>query len=207
MTARGSRGGWMAVAALAALAFAIGAAPAWGASGGANPKLSQLNAARLGPVRSGPVHSGTGIVQAVRPHGVVVRQLDGRKLFVGVGARTAVTVNGSPATLADLRPGFVVAFTARANGMALTLRASNPSGGAASTPKAGTVQSVSADAVVVTGPNGGTVTIAVAPRTKVVLNGSPVTIGEIAAGDRLVKVGGNASGQRPAHVLRFRRPG
>src|SRR5580765_1790024 len=124
MTARGSRGGWMAVAAVAALAFALGAAPAWGASGGANPTLSQLNAARLGPVRS-----GTGIVQAVRPHGVVVRQLDGRKFFIGVGARTAVSVNGSPATLADLRPGFVVAFTARSNGMAVTLRASNPSGG------------------------------------------------------------------------------
>jgi hypothetical protein len=197
----------MAVATVAALAFAFGAVPAWGASGGANPKPSQLNAARLGPVRSGPVHSGTGIVQAVRPHGVVVRQLDGRKLFVPIGARTAVSVNGSPATLADLRPGFVVAFTARARGVALTLHASNPSGGGASAPKAGAVQSVSGDAVVVAGPNGGTVTIAVAARTQVFLNGSPVTIGEIAAGDRLVKVGGDASGQRPARVLHFRRPG
>jgi hypothetical protein len=190
----------MAVAMIAA--FAFGAGPAWGASGDAKPKLSQLNAARLGPVRS-----GSGIVQAVRSHAVVVRQLDGRKLLVPVGARTAVSVNGSPATLGDLRPGFVVAFTRRARGVALTLRASDPSGGASSAPKAGTVQSVSGGAVVVTGPNGGTVTIAVAARTQVFLNGSPVTIGQIAAGDRLVKVGGDASGQRPARVLRFRRPG
>ena len=61
--------------------------------------------------------------------------------------------------------------------------------------------------MVVTAANGGTLTIAVAPRTQVSLNGSPVTIGQIAAGDRLTKVGGDASGQRPARVLRFRRPG
>ena len=59
------------------------------------------------------------------------------------------------------------------------------------------MQSVSADTVVVTDRNEGTVTIAVAPRTRVFLNGSPVTITEIAVGDRLVKVGGDASGQRP----------
>ena len=154
--------------AVAALAFALGAAPAWGASGGAKPKLSQFNAARLGRVRAA---SSTGIVQAVRPHGVVVRQLDGRKLFVGVGAphgrlreRIARDARRPPARvrgrvhLAGQRHG---PDAARVQPLRRHVDAAKP----------GTVQSISADAVVVTGPNGGTVTIAVAARTQVFLNG------------------------------------
>jgi len=202
MTVRGSRGVRVVVA-LLALALALAAAPAWGASGGANAKPAKLDAARLGPVRT-----GNGIVQAVRPHAVVVRLLDGRTLVVPVGPRTAVLVNGARAQLTDVRPGFVVMFKARARGAALTLRASGSAAGAGSTAaKPGTVQSVSPSSVVVTGQDGGTVTIAVGARTRVFLNNSPASITDITAGARLVKVGGDASGQRPARALRFRRPG
>lgn len=202
MTVRGSRGVRVVVA-LLALALALAAAPAWGASGGANARSAKLDAARLGPIRT-----GNGIVQAVRPHAVVVRLLDGRTLVVPVGSRTAVVVNGVRAQLTDVRPGFVVMFKARARGAALTLRASGSTAPAASTAsKPGTVQSVSASSVVVTGQNGGTATVAVGPRTRVFLDNSPAAITDITAGDRLVKVGGDATGQRPARVLRFRRPG
>ena len=185
------------VAALLALAFMLAASPAWGASGGASSRSHQLNAARLEPART-----GTGIVQAVRPHAVIVRQLDGRTLRVPVGPNTAVFVNGVRSSLSAVQPGFVVTFTARLIGPALKLRASDPNGGASAS-KPGTVQSVSADAVVVTGANGGTVTIAVAGRTRVFLNGGPVSLSDIAAGDRLVKVAGGV----PPRALRFRRPG
>jgi hypothetical protein len=190
-------------AVLAALAVALTATPAWGASGGAIPRLNQLNAARLGPIRS-----GNGIVQAVRAHAVVVRLLDGRTLVVPVGPRTVVVVNGASSSLTAVRPGFVVSYTGRAGRPALELRASGLSGsGPAPMPKAGTVQSVSGNAVVVTAPGGGTQTVRVGRRTQVFLNGSPVSISDIAAGDRLTKVRGDATGQRPARVLRFRRPG
>jgi hypothetical protein len=196
MTVRRSRGVGL-LAALLALALAVAAAPAWGASGDAQAKPQKLDAARSGPIRT-----GNGIVQAVRAHAIVVRMLDGRTIVVPVVPRTVVIVNGARSGLAGVQPGFVVSFTARAGGPALEVRAS---GGAPAAPKAGTVQSVSGSAVVVTAPGGGTQTIAVGGRTKVILNGSPVSIADIVAGDRLVKVGGDASGQRPARVLRFRR--
>ena len=191
------------MAVLLALALAVAATPAWGASGGAHARSSKLVAARPGPVRT-----GNGIVQAVRPHSVVVRQLDGRTIVVGVGPRTVVTVNGASAGLADVQPGFVVTFKARAGRPAIALRASGSTGGGGSTAtRPGTVQSVSSSGVGVTGPNGGTTTVAVGPHTRVFLNGSPASISDITTGDRLVKVRGDATGQRPARALRFRRPG
>src|SRR3954470_17340651 len=181
MTARGMRGAVTAV--LAAAVLACGAAPAWSAPGAPG---------------AGPARSGSGIVQEGRANAVVVRLLDGSVLRVRGGPRTAVGVTGTRAGVSALQPGFVVSFTVRQHGAALTLRASS---GAAPAPKGGTVQSVSGSAVVVSGANGGTVTIAVAPRTGVFLNDSPVGIGDIAAGDRLTKVNGNVSGGRPAKAL------
>ena len=208
MTARTARGGGVvmtvAVTLIAAISLAIAAAPApaWGASGGAKPRASLFDAARSVPNRA-----ITGIVQAVGAHAVLVRQLDGRSIRVPVGPRANVFVDGSPAQLSDLRAGFVVTISLK--GTRLVVRASNPgSTPAPSTAStAGIVQSVSSDAVVVTAANGGTVTIAVAAKTQVFLNDAPVSIGQIAAGDRLVKVGGGGGGRKPAHVLRFRRPG
>jgi hypothetical protein len=200
MTARGTRGVGL-IAALAAATLALAAAPAWGASArgvsesaGANaPRTAKLNAARLGPVRK-----GNGIVQGVRAHALVVRLLDGQKLVVPVGPRTAVFVNGVRSSLDQITPGSVVTFVARAAGAAVEVRARSVSA-ASPTPAATVVQSVSADAVVVTRPNGATVTIPVRPRTRVFLNGSPVTIADVRPGDVLGKVG--------ARALRFRRPG
>jgi hypothetical protein len=201
MTARGSRGVVLAAAALAA--FALAAAPAWAASGGARPSAGQALAARLGPIRS-----GNGIVQAVRAHAVVVRLLDGRRLVVPVGPRTVVVVNGLRSSLAAVQPGFVVSFTDRDRRPAINLRANGPSSGNGSTAaKPGSVQSVSGGAVVVAAAGGGTTTVAVGARTQVFLNGAPAPISAIAVGDRLVKVRGDATGRRPAHALRFRRPG
>src|SRR5262245_3034250 len=102
MTARNARGGGVVttvvVTLVAAISLAIAAAPAWGASGGAKPQTSLFDAARSGPKRS-----ITGIVQAVGPHAVLVRQLDGRSIRVPVGPRANVFVDGSPAQLSDLR--------------------------------------------------------------------------------------------------------
>src|SRR5262245_23899862 len=127
MTARGSRGVGLVVA-LVALALAVTAAPAWGASGGALAKPHKPGAARPGPIRT-----GNGIVQAVRAHAVVVRLLDGRTVVVPVGARTVVLVDGARSSLSAVTPGFVVSFTGRSGRPALSLRASGPTGGGGST--------------------------------------------------------------------------
>lgn len=48
-----------------------------------------------------------GIVQSVAERSLVLRALDGAELTVPVGPATRVRVNGLPATLVEIRPGFV----------------------------------------------------------------------------------------------------
>jgi hypothetical protein len=48
-----------------------------------------------------------GIVQSVTPATVVLRALDGVDLEVAIDPGTRIRLNGLPATLADIRPGFV----------------------------------------------------------------------------------------------------
>ena len=48
-----------------------------------------------------------GIVQSVTPSAVVLRALDGVDIEVAIGPGTRIRVNGLPATLADVRPGFI----------------------------------------------------------------------------------------------------
>ena len=58
-----------------------------------------------------------GIVQSVTPTVLVLRGLDGVDVEVPLGPRTRVRLNGLPATIADIRPGFVadtVRFGSRA---------------------------------------------------------------------------------------------
>jgi hypothetical protein len=48
-----------------------------------------------------------GIVARIRPSEIVLLELDGSKVRIPVGRQTIVTVDGKPATLADLRRGEV----------------------------------------------------------------------------------------------------
>ena len=48
-----------------------------------------------------------GIVQSVTPSAVVLRALDGVDVEVAVGPGTRIRLNGLPAALTDIRPGFV----------------------------------------------------------------------------------------------------
>jgi hypothetical protein len=48
-----------------------------------------------------------GIVQSVTPSAVVLRALDGSDVEVRIGPLTRVRLNGLPAALTDVRPGFV----------------------------------------------------------------------------------------------------
>jgi hypothetical protein len=202
MTAWGTRG--VGVLAVLMAATALAATPALGATGGAGAgAASQVLAA----ARPGPAQKGTGIVQAVRPHAVLVRQLDGRLVRVPVGPRTVVIVNGVRSSLAAVRPGYVVTFALRARGAAKTVNALDPSARAGAASKPGTVQSASPASVVVTDWNNGTATVSVTDGTRVYLDGARVAIVDIQVGDRLVNAAAKIGRPQPPRVLRFRRPG
>jgi len=64
-----------------------------------------------------------GIVQSVTPSTVVLRALDGADVQVAIGPHTRIRLNGRPAALADIRPGFVAETVGRGANPALRLRA------------------------------------------------------------------------------------
>jgi hypothetical protein len=64
-----------------------------------------------------------GIVQSVAPDGVVLRALDGTEITVPLVAETRYQVNGRPATIAEIRPGFVAEVVTSGSGAAIVVRA------------------------------------------------------------------------------------
>lgn len=64
-----------------------------------------------------------GIVQSVSPSAVVLRGLDGVDVAVAIGPATRIRLNGLPATLADVRPGFVAETVRDGGNPAVRLRA------------------------------------------------------------------------------------
>ena len=64
-----------------------------------------------------------GIVQSVTPSAVVLRALDGVDVQVAIGPGTRVMLNGRPAALSDIRPGFVAETVRRGAHPAVRLRA------------------------------------------------------------------------------------
>jgi hypothetical protein len=64
-----------------------------------------------------------GVVQSAGPSSLVLRALDGVELVVPVGPETRVRLNGLPAILADIRPGFVAETVRDGTGPAVRVRA------------------------------------------------------------------------------------
>jgi hypothetical protein len=68
-----------------------------------------------------------GVVQALSSTGVSVKRLDGSSVSVPVDRNTKVTIDGKPARLTDVRPGFVLSATWQSGKPATTLRFVRPS--------------------------------------------------------------------------------
>jgi hypothetical protein len=186
--------------ALAALVLAVSPAVAFGAPGGDRPNgHGHVPHRGQGPgqQQAGSAH---GIVQSVAPRAVVLKELDGSTVSVPVAPSTRVFVNGARAALGAVEPGFVASASWRTGRPASELQTFDPSASIA------VVQSVSASAVVVTDSGGSTITIHVAPRTRVLVDGKPAPLSAVAPGDELV-AGPGGPGGRPASELRFLRPG
>jgi hypothetical protein len=186
-------------AAVAALVLALAPATALAAHGDPGKGKPDAGQAHGQPASAQPAGSANGIVQSVSARAVVVRELDGSTVTVPVAGSTRIFVDGGHASLADVGPGFVASASWKAGRAAAELEAFAPSASVA------VVQSVSDRAVVVSQAGGSTTTIRVTPRTRVLLDGRPVPLRTVQAGDTLVLAAG--AGAKPAAELRFLRPG
>lgn len=99
-----------------------------------SPALADRGKSSGNNTPSGNSHSGNssapvsvqGVVQAVSGSAVVVRQLDGSVVSVGIDRGTKVTVNGRQGRIGDVKPGFVLLTTVRSGQPATTLRFLRP---------------------------------------------------------------------------------
>jgi UDP-N-acetylmuramyl tripeptide synthase len=188
--------------------LAVSAALAAGGPAGAAPPNGNphtpTTATKPPQGRGGPQQTDQGVVQSVSANEVVLKALDGSSVTVPVDGGTRVLVDGKVGTLQAVKPGFVAVATWKAGKAAQALQAFDLS------PKSGerlaTVRSVSSTRVVVTGANGGTVTIHANVRTHVFLDGRPSALRSIDAGDTLVVTGATANHGKPAVELRFLSP-
>lgn len=179
-----------------------GAAPPSGTQS-SKPAQSQGNPSKP-PQGHGPQETDQGVVQSVSASEVVLKTLDGSSVTVPVDGSTRVLVDGKLGTLQAVKPGFVAVAKWKAGKAAQQLQAFDLS--AKSGERLATVKSVSSTRVVVTGANGGTVTIHANARTHVFLDGRPAALRSIDAGDTLVVTGATANHGKPAVELRFLSP-
>ncbi len=125
-----------------------------------------------------------GVVQSVSTTRIVLRELDGSTASIAVGAQTLVLVNGLPATLEDIQPGFVAAVAHRGSNPARLIRAW---GRIQPVVDRGVVVSASVRGLVIRTPDGSSLTFRVTPRTRIRWHGLPATMAAVRPG-RLVEV-------------------
>jgi hypothetical protein len=193
--------------ALLAAAFASTAAPA--AVGG--PGIGAAPGPPAGrPPADRPVAIRRGIVQALSAKAVTLKELDGTTLSVAVDAKTHVFVDGKPASLRDVEPGFVAIAKVKPGRTALELRTfdlSRPHGPGGAAVKVAVVKSVSAVAVVLNKPDGNTVTVLVDAKTRVFIDGQPASLSDVEPGFVVVASPKPFKNNEHATELRFLRPG
>jgi hypothetical protein len=190
------------VLAAAALVPSFAEAAAFAKPPQAGPQGKAPPARDNGKAKAG---AGEGIVQSVSADAVVLRELDGSTVSVPVVSSTQVFVDGQRASLREIKAGFVASGEWKAGRSAQVLRAFDPSGKNAV--RVGVVESVSSGVLVVTGTTGTTMSIPVNAKTHVLLDGKPATLAAVKTGYTVVISAKDSKGDKPAHELRFLRPG
>jgi hypothetical protein len=122
-----------------------------------------------------------GIVQSVSGTQIVLRELDGSSVSLTVNATTRVLLNGSPAQLTDIEPGFVAAVAHNGPRPARFVRAF---GRVAANVDRGVIESASAGQFALRRPDGSLLVLRITPFTRVRLNGLPATAAAIRPGQR-----------------------
>ena len=132
-----------------------------------------------------------GIVQSVSASQIVLRELDGSSVALAVNATTQVRLNGLPAQLTDIQPGFVAAVAHNGSRPARVVRAF---GRVATTVDRGVIASVSAKQFTLRRAAGSLLTLRITLSTRVRLNGFPATPAAIRPG-RFARVTYTADGK------------
>lgn len=130
--------------------------------------------------------SERGVVQSVSPGGLVLKTLDGSTVAVAVDERTRVLIDGKPASILDVRPGFVatVSFRGANRQVALEVDAFSTSKAlpARVESAAGIVRSVSQAELVLSSLDGSTVRVSLDGETRVLLDGKPASVADLRPG-------------------------
>lgn len=125
----------------------------------------------LGVAGRGEVIMDRGVVQSISPAEITLRELDGTVVTLPVGPATRVRVNGAPARLADVRPGFVATVLHRGSDPALAVRAF---GKIAVLVDRGVVTELAPDAITLRRDDGSSITIRLDRGTRFRRVGGPV---------------------------------
>jgi hypothetical protein len=113
-----------------------------------------------------------GVVQSVDAGQIVLRTLDGGSLSFRVVLRTRVRLNGRPAAITDIRPGFVAEVASDDRSRALLVRVFETSSPSTTISDKGVVTAVSKTAITLT-TDTGTRTIALDRNTRFRVVGLP----------------------------------
>lgn len=117
---------------------------------------------------------------------LVLKALDGSTIVVAIDARTRVLIDGKPASISDVRPGFVAVVTMRgASGQAaLEVDAFTTSPGPAApvATVAGVVRSVSPGRLVLASLDGRILTVVVDTAARVYVDGKSASLVDLRAG-------------------------
>jgi hypothetical protein len=139
-----------------------------------------------------------GVVQSVTTSGIVLRELDGSVVSLVVGPATRVRLNGLPATLADVRPGFVAGVVHDGTAPAILVRAFGR------LVDRGAIVSTAGRQLTIRADSGQTLTFRVGARTLIFWRGLQATRAALRPG-RLAIVTHTAAGEALRVAVRPRR--
>jgi hypothetical protein len=141
-----------------------------------------------------------GVAQSVSSNTILVKSLDGNVVSMPVDSTTRIYVGDKTANLGDIKPGYVVTGTWTHGNAADEVRAVNPS----PRPSVSIVASVRTDRIVVTGPDGSSMTIRVSEKTREFVDGKRARLRDVKPGYTLLTAGVSGSKEgKAADELRF----
>jgi len=149
----------------------------------------------------GPKHQvDRGIVQSVSASQIVLRELDGSVVSIAVDSGTQVFLNGRPAALTDIQPGFVALVAHNGQDPALTIRAL---GRVQPAVDSGVIVSRTGVVLKIRTADGATMSFRITVRTKIRWRGLPARVAVLKPG-RYATVVHTAAGEALRVAVRIR---
>jgi hypothetical protein len=128
---------------------------------------------------TGALQIDRGVVQAVSPARLVLRELDGRLVTIAVGTRTRVRVNGLASAVAVIRPGFVATALHDGDAPAIVIRAI---GRVVRAVDRGVVVSLVVRRLTIRTASGSSLVFRITARTRIRIRGLPTTVAALTPG-------------------------